>query len=515
MHALLKDEPTDRQVSGKSYSGMLDIIQEGARRAEIENDSAYARMIQFRKAFMYNDHRDYLKIIIDQMFESGKQRDLVNKLMDTTSNIVAYVINQIACLYRGKMPSRKFQGVSEEQEAMIAEIYRSAKCDKKFAIVNERVLLLNDVLVLFQFHEPTGQVIPEILDRENCRVETDDRFPDIITRLEVDAEVRDETGALMPVVFVYTAERNFMLKGDEELPIPGNPDMINPLGVIPAVAVHLKYNPRYFWDSTSGNDLFDAALKLCFFLSCKNYNIFMGLFKMLIILGAMPGMGKDLQPVRVEIGAGEILTLPHTTGTGAASATVADFSIDFDNAWKAFQMSFKFTLKQYGIDGTDLELIDSKLPEAGVSMTIRKGGETEARAKYSPVFQEFEADFFKMLKIVWNYYQPEKVIPEAATVEVVFPTIEYFNSAEEKLKILKERVREGVLSAANFFMEFNPDVNNPEEAITKMKENLAQYKEVYGVPDFKVSPEQIPGMKYETGAQDEEEEDISDEEKAK
>lgn len=483
---------TKRKNSGLYYSNNWQLVSDYFALCSdfLPMSETLEKSVQNRINVYKDKWLPLLKQYITIIAKDSKKLKLLLALANTSNNFVKQIIDKISIVY-DKPPARDFM---EDKNALYC--YDELNINETMQIVNIYFNLLNDIIIFIDWNYLENKPYIRLMNRSDCEIKTDPNYPDRIIKLEYDVlldinenmgqkyEIKDDDGnRLSPKIMkcVWTQYENYYEDGENRIAPPNNPKMENPYKIIPAVDMHRIKSIDDFWDSTSGDDLFEFNLKYALKTTLKDYAHFYNAFKMVYAIHSKIG-----EIIELPSGPDAMLEIQAVPNSNS-EVGVLDLMNDFEEINKDLQFDREQVFNTYGISIK----IDTSQPASGESIKIRKSDLFELREKQIPKFINCEKNIFRLIKIVWNYHRDSDLIKEDTELRIAFPQMRYFITPEEELKFKLTQVKYGIISLIDLYKYYNAN-STDEEAQKKVIENISFYSKLFGIPQFDTGGGQFP-----------------------
>lgn len=364
-------------------------------------------------------------------------------------NVVKKITDKRAMVYAGT-PWRSFEGMNQDAGEAL---YRSMGANVILKKANRLCKLCKTVAlqVAWNGRRPTLAVVtPNILDAIH---EGDPENPTrlVVTHTgfrEQETTYSDWTAATW---------RKLDYRG-HPLPTPGNPDGVNPYGILPFVPLFDSAPDDEFF-LHGGDDLVEAQ---------RAINVALANLWRAIELqshGQAWAAGLPAGDV-VRAGPDRTIALPENGTFGFASPNTP-----IEGVLEAIEFLVKQTAVANNLAANVFEL-DSKA-ESGAAKQAESRDLMEARADDIELWRVYEDRLFEVVKHVVNTHEPG-TIPEDATVRVDFGEVDEGVDELSRLNVYKLRMDLGIWSAVDALMADNPDIRTREEAMTVLSERAME-----------------------------------------
>ena len=451
---------------------------ERARREEAQN----------RQDAYQDDFRDTLEERISQTFTGANAEELC-KVLDTTNNPLKRIVNEVSVLYTQR-PSRKL--ANDGATKLYREVLKRAGDGVVMPRLNRMVNLHNTVLVYVRpafdsltlrlilpqdcsvIPDPDDPTMPLFVEFRSCDPSAVnakpeyyqfDRRPGSAGTRRYDANGKQIGGTLPPQYF----------DGDRPL--------------IPIVAFHREWPDYSFWDSTSGDDLYELTIMVGMWETWINHLIRTDSFRQKYATGevdvSVPQEGGPTSMVQVR-------------SVQGSPVSVGEFSSQAD--WNGLGGQAKRKLENV-LGNVGLVLPDTRTsgdPTSGFALTVRASGLIKLQRAQVPSYERSEESLFRVVSIVHNFEINNPKFPalvgaplpplREADLQVAYAPVESQRTVEERkaeLEIAESEIRLGLASPITVYMRSYPEATE-EEARAAIEKNKADTDSL--------KPEPPPGM---------------------
>ncbi len=392
--------------------------------------------------------RYYLDRQSDDLLEQIKQRwSTPEDFRLFCLNVVRKVTDKRAMVYKAT-PFREFEGwAQDEGEAL----YRSMAANVQLKKANRLTKLMKTTILRVGWNEVQEQptlatITPNILDVLH---EGDPENP---TRIIVTHPGERETETRYSD-WTATSYRLLDYRG-RRLPVDGNPDGVNPYGVLPFVPLFDRSPDDQFF-LPGGDDLVEAQRAI----NVALVNLWRGLE--LQSHGQAWAAGLPAGDM-VRAGPDRTITLPTDGKFGFAAPNTP-----VEQVLKAIEFLIKQTAVANDLAANVFEL-DAKA-ESGAAKLAESRDLIEARADDLELWRGYERRLFETLKVVANTHQPNS-IPESASLTVDFGEVAESPDEVARLDAYQRRLDLGIWSPVDALMADNPDIRSREDALTILQQ---------------------------------------------
>ena len=364
-------------------------------------------------------------------------------------NVVKKIIHRRATAY-AVPPVRTFKGMDQ---ATGEAIYTALNADVVLKKANRLTKLLKTTVlqVAWTDHGPALSVLtPNILDA----IADDPEHPD---RLIVSRRVYDAMGRIVQNGTTYSdwTETSFTKRNSAGAAMlnPGNPDNVNPYGILPFVPLFDEAPDDVFF-LPGGEDLIEAQSAINVALTNLWRAIEMQSHGQAWAAGVPVGDAIQTGPDRA-------ISLPENGKFGFASPNTPITEV---------LGAIEFLLKQTAIANDLAANVFEMTPkaESGAAKAFENRDLQEARRDDQEMWRTYEARLFDVVKTVINTHAPVS-IPATATVSVDFGEVGESLAERDRLECYQRRIDLGVWSPIDCLMSDNPDFRDRTEALAELK----------------------------------------------
>jgi len=465
----------------------LSIVLDSFRAAQDGAETSRKAEAQARLDVYEDDYAGEIRARIARAYEPANAAEL-EKVLDTTNNPLKRIVNEISTLY-SKPPVWSFNDPSTGKTWR--QILKRGRAGVVFPRLNRMVNLLNTAFI---YVRPCGDALAfKIALPQDVTVVPDHDNPAMplaVMMREIDpstprAEVVYHRWDRRPTspMFGY---RKFDAKQREipgsALPLPYE----DASGyVLPIVAYHREWPTWSFWDSTSGDDLYELTMMVGMWETWINH-----LFR--------------TDSARQKYATGQIVTTDGTVGgpdtvmqlrsPDGEAVQVGEFSSQSDWNGLGTQVKRKF---ENVLSSRGLVLPDSRTsgdPTSGFALMVRSQGLIQARASQEPSFEVSDLEFYRVVAAVHNFEitnpaHPNLVgdplpSPADAEPEIRYAPYSVGQTSEERaknLEIAAKLIELGHESPITVYMADHPGVSE-DEARAAIEKNKADTKSLKPEP---------------------------------
>jgi len=443
------------------------VVLESYMKAKASAEASRKSDANDRLSIYFDSWGDMLEGILASQFHPSNYKK-IRLMRNTTQNILKKVVDDISVIYK-ITPRRSF---GEKGNETIEKIYADLAIDEFMKKVNQYANLLNDVLIRVGVDREKKAITLHLNTPANTSIIQREDYPEEAMAVFYDVEYIDSQFKTDKKSVFWSDAEHFIF--DEKFnifpPAEDNPKMVNPFGKLPFAIIHLNQIPDNFWNPKGGQDLVDGTLLTGFKRTLKDYIFKFQSFKQIWIRAQNT---KDIPP--------EFLSDPSSSflleGEGSEIGAL-DLTANFEGMDKSLQSDINAFLSTYGLS-VDMFSV-SPDESSGRALVIKNRGLREIREKQLPAFRRLEGDLFNLIRLVWNTEKLGPLIPEDLEFKIDFAEMEMFIDPMEKRKQAQSDLKDGLISPAQFYMIFNPDITDEEAAEKAITENLAKLGKIKG-----------------------------------
>ncbi|NLF40959.1 hypothetical protein GX586_16065 [bacterium] len=271
------------------------VVAEALARAMKQQDQAARDAVMYRRALYYGAMRDLLFTRIDTAFSDGRERQALKRMSTVSLNLVRYVIDTLAVVYRYGA-SRTWHDAKETIQdgrrvtanpaatAAYARIMEQCEANETFDYANKMCLLTGDCMMRYEYGRWGHRLYP--MTRDVCDVIQDDDDPRRVRGVLWSVTLTDTpifqanlTGLIRRRWFLADAEKTteYDMNGRAVDTVPNPYGPLNERETAPLLNVfypfldfHDGYRPYTFWREYQDEVLYDLALDVCMWLTYLN-----------------------------------------------------------------------------------------------------------------------------------------------------------------------------------------------------------------------------------------------------
>jgi hypothetical protein len=416
--------------------------------------------------------QDNLMPYVKKYLKGMYSEDTINEMPIIASvNLAKRIVTQEASIYK-EAPEREFFGVSEEQEAVIKQVYKDMQIDKKLMKANQyyklqgqthiQILpfqgkLASRVLLNHHLDVVPSPINPEMADAyvvsgfDKSRSKLKDIDSDTINELSADP---DDYKASTNQLALWSDQFNFIM--DNKGNIISGENVSNDLEMMPFVEVAPDKDFEYW--VRRGQAITDFTIQFNGALSDMGHIVRMQGFAQAWMKGPANSLIENVQ-----IGPNYILKLPIDpnnpveTDFGFASP-----SPDLAGSISYIEMLLSNFLTSRGLDP---KLVSGKGQaqsySSGIERLLAMFEKFDASRSDLSTFEDVEIKIFEIVKQYLNKMSGSVLnyriapIPEDASVSVKFKKPEMVQTDDDKLNSIQRKIELGLISNIDAIMEYH------------------------------------------------------------
>lgn len=426
-----------------------------------------------RLSIYHDDWKDLLDGILRTQFSSKNYGKLLLAL-DTSQNVLKNVVKEVSILYK-KAPTR-----DTGENEILDEAYSYLNIDEFMMRVERYGFLLNDVLVRVGWDRDLKRVTLNLQTPADTSVIQRPDYPEQAGGIYYPVEYADDKFKTEKLNVYWDDFEHFLFddKGNAKPPSEDNPEMKNPYGILPFIVLHMEQIPGMFWNPTGGSDMVDGTKLTGMKRTLKNHLFKWQSYKQPWVKAMN---AKDIPE--------EMLTDPSAFwklyGEGAGVGFLdlqADLKMLNDTIrddMNAFLATYKLSADMFTSSPDEM---------SGRALIVKNRGLAEIRESHLPYFRNLEYSLAQMIVHVSEVANGKKLgvepdgrveLPEL-DFSIDYAEMNTYTDPMEQRKQADHDVQKGIISPAQYYMQFNPDITDEAEAERAMTDNLAKYKEMQG-----------------------------------
>ncbi|RKZ28407.1 hypothetical protein DRQ26_01145 [bacterium] len=372
-----------------------------ARRAAAED---FKRNIEKRLDYYYDRQLPYLLELISEQFAHADPLSLQPHFF----NVVKPIVNEISMVYRSGARRTLFSDRGDEIDPRLSQLWQEiqnfSRYDAVMKTVNRMVNLCGTVLVKSSFRDGGIKLdiltpnLVDIVQNEDDPTQADGIAyirPANQTTMQIYGASR--RNSLQMVIHYWDSERYIRLTPTGEvIDVPGNPDGINPYGVLPFVRFSNQIPLEGFFIQ-GGDDLIVAQDNINLKLTQLNYIVKMQSFSVPVLIGYRG-------PERITVSPGKPVVVPlgNVGEQGSPDFRFETPHPQIAELIKLLEHEIIRIFRAYGIGSADFSLQGEV--KSGFALVMENLKLLESRENELPFYEDAEEELFEIVKRVWNYH---------------------------------------------------------------------------------------------------------------
>ena len=460
-----------------------EVITESVLKTIWENDEDRKELAENKLSLYKDDYEEIIEAKIKELFEKVNY-DRLKYHVNQSQNILKRVINEISTIYKAPV-------TRTTTDARLQEILDEYNFDVLLKRINRYTNLFNECLIRVGVR--FGRLSFDIITPNICSVIQNKLDPTVADAIyystsRVNTAKRGYKENIVDYYYWDVAGNYYVF--DEHWNIievvydaddPGlmpspyldknwKGEIVGQRFRLPFVVYHRQFPDSDFWDTTSGQDLYNSTVLTGVKLTEMDYHFKFAAFKQMYAIGDS-----------VEVPLNQIMdpqNMLWIKGEGA-SVGMLDTQAKLKDMQEALMFQINTIINNYGISSDAWTLSVSEM--SGRALKIRNRALMELREDQLPLYREKEQELFDLIRIVNNAHAGKmgwKTIGEGAEVETDFGEIDFPEEPEVELRADIERLKIGLISLGEFYMKYNPDITDEKEAEKVIVDNLTKLGEI-------------------------------------
>jgi hypothetical protein len=441
-----------------------EVVLQSYLKAKEKEEEKRRRAANERLSIFNDDWVDILETMMADQFNPENWKN-IKMAINTSQNIVKKVVGEISIIYK----DAPVRNIGENE--ILSDIYSYLNIDEFMKRVNKYGTLLNDVLIRVGWDAYLEQITLDLHTPANTSVIQRDNYPEQAAAVYYKVEYADSAFQTKSENIFWSDFEHFKFddKGNVLPPTDDNPDKENPFKVLPFVVLHLNPIPALFWNTSGGNDLIDGTKLIGMKRTLKDYLYKWQSFKQPWVRA----QNADKIPDKMLSDPSK----PWKIWGEGSEVGFLDLQADIRQLDETIKADMNAFLNIYGLS-TDM-FAATPDQSSGKALEVKNRGLRDLRQAQLPYFRNLEYDLCEMIRTVYNTYKGENAIPEIE-FSIDFAEMDVFTDPMEKRNQAQWDLDHGLISPAQFYMMFNPDCENEDDAEKIIIDNMAKTKDMQG-----------------------------------
>ena len=486
-----------------------DILDADIRKHIIQEIDGQENLARKRAALRrFEVYKDRIKKHMIDILERELEPDTIDEMISRTStvNLLKKIVNKKARVYKTS-PQRE---VDEEVQPVVDGVYDFINANQNMKKGNRWLELFKNTLIVAQPKEEDDdrfsyglRAMPEHLydviederdperplvlifskftkrhETHDLRIEdgrsfgvqhTDFRSGDRRNQTIADSPADEDVDNREFIWWSKNLHFTTNVKG-EILADKSPEDLENPIGVLPAVSLHKDQDGSYW--ATGGEDLIDGTLLVNILLTDMYFIAKLNGFGQFFFFGKNPPKTLKVGPNRGIIHNVEDGDPTPSAGFLTSNPPLSDLRSNIEQAIALLLTTNDLSVNQ--VSGT----LNGANAASGIADLISRSDVTAAVEDDQQLFIDAERDMFDIIRRWHNlYWRKDRLIPklqalgpidENAEMLVSFPPVIEFESPQQRVQTVKEKLEAGLITKVRAIMKVNPGMSM-EDAMEELK----------------------------------------------
>jgi len=383
---------------------------------------------------MYNDnYKDQVLKRLKEVYVNAELVGMINQI-DLTNNIFKTIVKKISKVYA--------RGVNRDfKDDNMSLLYKKARVNKYMKQANRYLNAFNDILLQvswdvdleipkFNFRLPHKTKVKQNEDGKVIEVE-------YFVGFTKDGEKWAFWSEKEHYYKIYTIDNEFTTEA-----LAGNPNRVNPYGVLPFIIMQKGFRDGNFFDSFSGDDLINVTLDSAIYNTFKNYLTKWQTFKQVVVTGSNVGVlnGQMLDPSSALTATGDDVDIK-----------ILDFQANLKQLVETTESSNATVAVNYNISPNQFRMTGQI--SSGFALQMENKALDDEVVEQQADFMVYERDLYNMITHIGNIHNAGLL--EDSEFNVEFEKINYSESINDTL--------------LSFEKSINLAIESPIEIIAKLK----------------------------------------------
>ncbi len=451
-----------------------EMVLKSYLRAKEEEEKKRKEAASDRLSIYHDDWEGILRSLLRTQF-NPKNYDRIMLALDTTQNIVKKVVNEVSVLYK-KPPVRDIPDGSP-----LNDIFDYLNIDEFMKRVERYGFLLNDVLIRVGWDIDLQKITLDLHTPADTSVIQRNDYPEQAGGIYYPIEYADDQFKTVKKNVFWSDYEHFLFdeRGNASPPSEDNPEMLNPYGIMPFAILHLAPIPGMFWNPTNGSDLITGTKLVGMKRTMKGHLFKWQSFKQPWI------KCMDAKNIPDEF----IIDPSSAVKLWGENAEIGfmDLQADMKSLDETIKADMNAFLNNYGLS---VDMFAATPDESsGRALAIKNRGLAEIREGHIPFFRNLEYTLAQMILHVYEVSNGKSNVDTGPDGKVKLPDLDFsvdfaemntYTDPMEQRKQAEWDLNKGLISPGQFFMLFNPDIDDEKKAEQAILDNMAKTKEMQG-----------------------------------
>jgi hypothetical protein len=422
---------------------------------------------QLNRFNVYIDNfQDQVNTLLKKQFNPDNH-DMLFYMQTSYLNLLKKIVNLKSVLYKNQANRQWLVGDSTDEA--YTELINESNIHIAFQALNKFVNVNNTAFMRITTDQEKGKIVYDAIPSDSIIV-----LQNLEDPLKMDALLRKITINEKKYYAYWDSEEYIFL--DENFELAGN-RVDNPYidpetneGVIPYVPFWaLQPIAGDFWNETISNDLYQGTVQLNVQIAHLNNQMKLAGLRQLVFTGLM---NEDIKDLYAHIVDG---LRPIALKGEESEAKALEMSGHMKEFMDVIHDIIAQISDQHGISFASQTTTAQK--QSAAALKIEKEALDNLREEQEPLFREGEEKVGRITAIMANTDLGTNINLSEGALDVEFVRDPEYIDAEI-IPSIEYATREGYKSKAQIFMELNPGTESEEEAIEKIKSNMAENQEL-------------------------------------
>ncbi len=409
-------------LTGNIYEELNKAFSSALKKSETNRLNIHSEFA----AFYNNDYESICGYLKDATLNNPFSAETLKELRFRHVNVIQKIINRVTSGIFTKDPVIKIKNSDENAQNDFIKIINDACFIQKVKEAFRKAVFFNTVEAHAVWDSNAKKIRLDIITPNNYTVETGN---DYLEKTKIAIRKADNDGE---IYWSYWSDtEHYIVKEGETLPAPNNPEMINPFygnsgstSPLPFAVLRMEEGEDYFGEPNWNIFLHQKNLDIR--LTDLNETELKTLHQ--IYLGINTNFAND-ETFR----AGDFKQINNVKDDDKEPKIESVIAgVDYTSVRENIDWHNRLVMSSEGINGgsasTELKA------ESGAAKLIDELELLERREEYKTRLWHFMIHLLKIIRYVWNYYNPNRAVNMLAEFDVIFTGANVFESTDDKKK---------------------------------------------------------------------------------
>lgn len=440
---------------------------------EVDNIFEFRKLTAFRNST--KDDINIRKILLAEYVKPYFSGKSLNHSIQVSDSFVNDIIDTIAVVYSSS-PKRWIPDPIANE--FINTVVESGNINTKLLEAHRLLKLCNNVAikVVRRFADDESVIDIDVYDPTSYRLLYNNENE--LVKICYVGDIYHPNGSREEVIFVYTKTQHYYCNVEgERFAVEGNPDAVNPYGIIPFVVAQLKPSDVFGgYDA----DLIMRNLNHNFYkLLCNDDSV--------ISTRHLTFLTNVLVPDNSIISSQDVFISEAKSADERPDASIISGQPHFSQLKDLYEAEKKTAALERGVPAY---MVDNNFRElnSAKALVVQSKRLMDAVKADVPALKLVEKRLWKIISVIAGVEHKAKryIIPKSfdlgllANIQVDYPELLSGYTDMDKMQewiLLRQQVQSGVLSASDLVRYYNSDINTTEEALQTLRHNLKENEE--------------------------------------